>query len=363
MNVGIVTFHCSYNFGSALQTYALKRLIEKMGHVARVVDYRGRDFDAYRVMRLNSFPLVASSLLAYRRNCARRDSFEAFQRRWFDLTDRYTYEDERRMVELQDKFDCFVCGSDQIWNLDCTCGPVSPYFLEFAGEVRRVAYAPSLAHTSFQPEHFTEDDRQFIAAQLDRFSAISVREAVTVPLFQPLTNRTIETCLDPTLLLDREDYAPITNDEAISKGRYVFVYMLERNDAVNRQAERVARSLGARIEYVSKWPQRFGVASKNRYGIGPSEFLGLLAHAEAVVTNSFHATVFSLLFGVPFQTLATKNSGSRMHELLSEVGECSHLIEAETDGLPTAVNVGDMQMRLERLRDSSQLFLHQALME
>ncbi len=289
-------------------------------------------------------------------------AFERFQQERLNLTvNRFTHDNEKELAVLCDQFDCFVCGSDQIWNLDCTDGPVAPFFLSFAGDKRRIAYAPSLAHTSFRAENFTESDKKFIGGELDRFFALSVRESATVSLFQPLTRNTIEVCLDPTLLLDAEDYKEITNEAIVPEEKYVFVYMLEHNDELNRQAEHVARGLNAGIYYVSKWDQRFCVDAKNCYGIGPEEFLGLLKNASAVVTNSFHATVFSLLFGVPFQTIATRQSGSRMQELLDNLGESQHLIMGESSELPTAADRESLRSALGGLRHASMAFLHNAL--
>ena len=81
---------------------------------------------------------------------------------------------------MADKFDCFICGSDQIWNLDCTVGVVEPYFLSFAGSKRRVAYAPSLAHMSFKPENF---DRERVARLLSKFDYLNLSLHILTILF------------------------------------------------------------------------------------------------------------------------------------------------------------------------------------
>ena len=360
MNIGIITFHCSYNFGSAIQAFALRHQLEKMGNTTHVIDYRGADFEQYRPLRLGSARLLASSVLYLSKNMRRSKAFEKFFENNYGMTRRYSADSQSELGGLCDDFDCFVCGSDQIWNLDCTNGPVGPYFLDFAGDKRRVAYAPSLAHISFEPKHFTECDRKYIGEQLDKFSAISVREAATVGLFQPLTRNKIDVCLDPTLLLDDEDYKGVTAPVPV-EGPFVFAYTLEENPAVMRRAERVAREAGARVVYVSKRGMRLSVPSVNLYGIGPSEFLGLVAGAEAVVTNSFHATVFSLLFGTPFQTIATKSSGSRMSGLLESLGEASRLVEGDGEGMPSAVNRNAFADRLDALRKHSLAFLDWAL--
>ncbi len=362
MNIGIITFHCSYNFGSAIQTFALRRQLEIMGNTAHVIDYRGVDFEQYRLLRLGSARALASSVVSLSKNRRRSKSFEYFFQNYFSMTRRFTVDSQSELEGLRDDFDCFVCGSDQIWNLDCTGGPVGPYFLDFAGDRKRVAYAPSLAHASFAPENFTEHDREFIGEQLDRFGAISVREASTVGLFQPLTENKIDVCLDPTLLLGGEDYRGVIAPAPV-EGPFVFAYMLEENPAVMRQAEHVAHEAGARVAYVFRRGRRLSAPSVNLYGVGPSEFLCLVKSAEAVVTNSFHATVFSLIFGTPFQTIATRSSGSRMRELLETLGEAHHLIEGDTGEMPQAANQDALTDKLNGLRAHSLAFLDRALAE
>lgn len=360
MRIGLVTFHCSYNFGSALQTWALKHQLESMGHVVQVVDYRGRDFDQYKLLHFDSPKALASSLAFCGRNLRRSRAFESFIREQFNCTERYGVSDENRMGELASRFDCVVCGSDQIWNLDCTQGPVAPFFLAFAGPLRRVAYAPSLSHISFRQENFDAKAQERIASWLSRFSAISVREAATVSLFQRLTDIPIQTCIDPTLLLDADDYVSITKGNAIESGS-LFVYVLENNPTLITYAGQVAREMDIPIAYASKRTVDFGVPATNYYGIGPSEFLALVQKSAAVLTNSFHATVFSLLFEVPFQTFSTVKSGSRMKELLENLDAARHF----TDGLhietPVASPLSSITPKLATLRADSLAFLNQAL--
>ena len=363
MKIGIITFHCSYNFGSALQAWALYSVIQGMGHDPKIIDYRGRDFNQYKIIRVDTVRGFLGSIASLPKNIERKSSFESFLSAQFRMTPRYGADDLERMEsELPEQFDCFVCGSDQIWNLDCTGGPVAPFFLSFACERRRVAYAPSLSHTSFSQENFGPVQQEWVRDWLSDYFAISVREASTAPLFQPLASTQIDVCLDPTLLLDAHSYAPITSSVPEAAGT-LFVYMLERNDQLVAYAGRLAREMGVAVSYVSRHRIDFGVDARNYYGVGPSEFLGLIRDSAAVVTNSFHATVFSLLFGTPFQTFATEHSGSRMIELLSALDEDDHLFNGATFELPVPSDVVAMRPRLERLRASSRAFLCRALAE
>lgn len=363
MRIGIVTFHCAYNYGSALQAFALKTILEKMGHSVNVIDYRGADFEKYRIIRISSLRSIAESIVFLNKKIKCKKSFESFMKKNLCLTERFAEKQEADLSRLNSRFDCFICGSDQIWNLDCTSGPVSPFFLSFVipGK-KRIAYAPSLSHISFQPENFTNSDRDFIRKQLNQFNAISIREAATRSLFQALVDQPIETCIDPTLLLNSSEYKKLKRvpNEAVGR-RFLFVYMLEKNPLMIEYAESIANRLGLDILYSSKRNLGFSKDAINLYGMGPGEFLGCIDNAAAVITNSFHATVFSILFEKPFQVFLTSKSGSRIKELLENLGEEQHLVDGTKIEVPEAVDEASLSERLEALRDSSNKFLRGAL--
>ena len=345
-----------------MQVWSLKSYLEAARHEVNVIDYRGDDFKQYELVISDSPKSLISSILFYRKNQARARAFENFIDEYLAPTERYGVDAAaaERMESLANEFDCFICGSDQIWNLDCTNGPVPAYFLDFAGDRRRIAYAPSLSHASFKPENFSVADRERIASWLARFRAVSVREASTAHIFQPLCPTKIETCLDPTLLLDAAGYGRIMVDVPDARGT-LFVYMLEANQALIDYAGALARRMGLSVCYVSKKPLRFGVPARNYYGCGPREFLGLVRDADAVVTNSFHATVFSILFGTPFQTFGTQRSSSRMRELLDALDMGDRLVDGSAVAAPEPVDTARAAQLLAPMRASSEAFLADAL--
>lgn len=357
MHVGIITFHCSYNFGSALQAYALQTAISSIVDDVKIVDYRSRDFNQYHIIRPLRPWRIPGSVMNLGRLIDRKKAFRTFSDKYFRLTNRrYSYLHETRLFDLQDQFDAFVCGSDQIWNLDCTNGVVEPFFLSFAGSRRRIAYAPSLAHTSFKSEHF---DRKKVSALLGQFDFISVREEETLPLFQPLVEREIKVAVDPTLLLRAESYRDMVSKRT-QKESYIFVYLLRSCPELIESAEMMSEILNMKVYYISEhdFPIR---GAMNLFGLGPEGFLSLIAHAEVVLTNSFHATVFSILFHKPFRTFATDSSASRMRSLLGELeisDRCADGVDARPIG---GVDWDTVDLRLGRLRATSWDYLRGAL--
>lgn len=357
MQVGLITFHASYNFGSALQAFAMQAVIKSLGHEPAVVDYVCRDQKQYVLLspcHPRRAPRILKNLRAY---YGRKDAFERFAEVNFKLTKtRYSYKNEMALAELQDEFDCFVCGSDQIWNLDCTQGVVEPFFLSFAGDKRRVAYAPSLAHTEFKSENF---DKEKVARLLADFDDLSVREEETLPLFQPLVDKPIDVVLDPTLLLDAADYESIISEPLVKEG-YIFMYLLRECPELIASTAAMARETGKKVVYISE--KNLSIPnSVNLFGIGPSEFLSLIANADAVMANSFHAVVFSVLFHKPFRVFATDNSGARMRDLLGNLGIGERCIAGEDSSEIAEVDWDDVERRLEALRAHSMDYLRRAL--
>lgn len=356
MNVGIITFHCSYNFGSALQSFAMQEAVKHLGHSPALIDYRSKDFNQYALLSLGHPRATARFCVHPRVYLRRKASFRSFWDRYFNLTNQYSYRDEAALDELPSLFDCFICGSDQIWNLDCTGGVVGPFFLSFAGDKRRIAYAPSLAHTTFKPENF---NKEYVAGLLAQFDYLSVREEETVPLFQSLVDKPIKTVLDPTLLLNSENYAKMTSNKVL-EGDYIFMYLLRKCPELIESTVTMAGATGMKVVYISE--KNLDIPnSVNLFGVGPEEFVSLIAHASLILTNSFHATVFSVLFHKPFRVFATDKSGARMRDLLGNIGlfsRCNDTICAD-DIVPC--DWDDVDSRLDSLREHSWAYLRRAL--
>ncbi|MEK0226390.1 polysaccharide pyruvyl transferase family protein [Bifidobacterium mongoliense] len=371
MKIGIVTFHCAYNYGSVLQTWALKSYLEQHGHEVYVIDYRSRNFNQYRLLRFHNVKNLISDIAFLPRNIQRKSNFSDFQSKYLNLTDQ-RYEGKSAEADLRrdsSTFDAIICGSDQIWNLDATYGIVGPFFLSFADSgVRKIAYAPSIGHEHFQNNRFNDDAKQRLSELLNEFHAISVREASTAPLFQRLTDVPISITVDPTLLLDVDQYKSIeakTLPARLERGKYIFAYTLWQNESLRQFVDRLAVERHLTVVCCSKIPLHFRAHSMNLYGMSPTLFLSLIDHAEYVVSNSFHATVFSLIFHKPFITFSQRKSVSRMRDLLKELELTNHLVNDDYTGdkLPSGADYHRVDRMLKQLRMESEQFLDSALDE
>lgn len=359
--IGIITFHRSYNYGSALQAYALQKYINthNLGR-AEVIDYILKsNFEQYKLFHFSCYlknpRWLISDLVYLKRNSRRKRNFEKFVEQYIPLTIKQYFSSED-MKELNKQYDIFICGSDQIWNVECTNGVEPAYFLEFASnEKRKMAYAPSIAHLNF-----SEDVLSKMSAAIEGFKAISIREESNVEMLSQLTNQKVEIVLDPTLLLDSKDYEELFS--RVHKERYVFVYMLEYNKELVMYAVELAKRANLKIYYISKKNEQEYHDALNLYGISPAEFLEYLHDAEYVVTNSFHATVFSALFEKKFCTFKTLKSYSRMVDLLTKLGIEDRLYDAKFD-ISCEINYKVVNKKLQTLKQSSMSYLERNCLE
>lgn len=357
-NIGIITFHFAYNFGSNLQAYALKFLLENKGYNVKIINFiYEKDFKQYKLFRVNSYLKRPRSfiidILCYNRNKIRKNNFELFAKKYFNLTQKkyYNYKD---MKELNNEFDIFICGSDQIWNLDCTQGVEPAYFLKFANKDKlKIAYAPSLAHVKFTKNYDAD-----LKNAINDLDYISVREESTLPLIQPLTEKKVSVVLDPTLLLDQKDYELII-DQNKNESEYIFVYMLEYSVELVKYCNEFSSKKGIKVIYIAN--NKFsGIKGENAFGIGPDKFLKYIKEAKYVITNSFHATVFSIIFNKKFVTFTTKRSSSRMVDLLDNLG-IPERIYNENFNIDKDIDYDMVQKKLIDMRKTSLEYLSKAL--
>ncbi|BAQ32186.1 polysaccharide pyruvyl transferase family protein [Bifidobacterium scardovii] len=372
MRIGTITFHSAYNYGSALQAYALKEYLKSLGHDTHVIDYRGDDFDQYRLFATGDSQRLhraLSNIVFFPRNFKRYRNFEKFINQHLDITpNRYQGKNaEEELKKDASSFDALICGSDQIWNLDCTRGIVGPFFLDFAAPgCKKIAYAPSLAQTHFKSEFFNSSVKSQLSSLLDDFNSLSVREANTVSLFQPLTKNPINVVVDPTLLLEKSQYTSIETDNLPSKIRnkkFIFAYTLWPNNSMRKYVDNLARRHNLIIVYISRKAINYSSPSINLFGISPSMFLKLIDDAEYVVSNSFHATVFSILFEKKFITYGKDKATSRMAYLLSELHISDHLVNDQFESAfdPISADWDSVQKKLSEMRIYSIHYLKEAL--
>ena len=329
--IGILTLHHSYNCGSMLQAFALQETLERMGHEVRVINFSNEgQARLYSVLeRPTSLKRIAKDVLLAPRAGRIRRNFAAYER---FMTEHLHLDGPvvRRREELDDAgYDAVVAGSDQVWNVTIEDGD-DAYFLPWVTRARRVAYAPSFGARS--PARFARDPRVH-ADWLRRFDALSVRERNGRRWIRELIGVDAPVLLDPTLLLDAGDYAPLEHRPPGLPGEYLFYYAPSYSRPINRFVAAVARRHGLAV--IAFNAKTFHVKGMALTGFrlpaveSPAVYLALIRGAAAVVTTSFHGTVFSTIYRRPFWTV--KNGGmyhddDRVLTLLEALGLRDRLV-------------------------------------
>lgn len=331
MKIGIVTFFCVPNYGAMLQAYALWKYLEGRGHEVEFIDC------AFGNTR--RIPLWKCFVARHLHNCIDtiRKKLKLYVR--FDIvhfSDAYPRTKRFKVIAdleiISNKYNAIIVGSDQMWNPAWCAGQYLPIvMLDFAGEgVKRMAYAASFGTTEWPHKH----DAELAGKLLRKFDGISVREESGVEFVHRLSGRDdAKWHLDPTLLPEAQFYTALMSNLKNSKQRYIFSYILDEwaddNDIVN-VIEAVKSARGVDSVLTDRIDVRGVLAPvckllKVQKKVSVSEWLSLIANADFVITNSFHGTVFSLLFHKPFVTFPVKGILSGMNERLQSLLRLVHL--------------------------------------
>lgn len=370
MNVGIVTIHNHFNYGAVLQAYALNRVVRDMGHSCRTINCSmdpGHGRLQEKTGRPGAYVTKAYNLLNWLANKRNSQRFLRFIHEQIPLSDiEYSHLDQMEKEPLP--FDVFITGSDQVWRprfLDRDMGVI--YHLGFVspGKARLVSYAPS-----FGVKDIPSDYSERIAGYLKRYHHLSVREIRGQQIIKEISGREAHLVLDPTLLLTEREYDDILEKPGISGG-YILVYPMELGDnmAFYRLVEQTAIQTGLPVvcvmplNYDFRWLK---LADKVLLDAGPCEFLGLIKHATIVCTNSFHGTVFSILFRKSFIGIPHTISNSRLQTLLELVDLQSRQLtdlvpETIKAAIDTEIDYETLGCKLRKHVDDSVSYLKTAL--
>lgn len=323
MKIGILTFHFACNYGAVLQCYALQRYLTEAGHEVSVVDYRPRSVaDGYRWFDIRRFwgstparlwRKTTSELKVVGSRRRRYAAFDSFVSASLNLTTHVN--DPASMSALADDFDLIIAGSDQIWNSRLTDG-IDPIYW---GAFERNQGTSMISYAASMEDGFTKETADAVSSLLSAFDALSVREASLKDALEPyLCGRKVSTVVDPTLLLNGEQWSSLASEPLITEP-YLLFYQVRRSEPARDAAIELARRKGLRPVFISAKPELEN--SPEVAEASPEQFVSLFKNASFVVTTSFHGTVFSLIFEKDFICMPVQDGrNSRQENLLSDVG-------------------------------------------
>ncbi|MGN0470458.1 MAG: polysaccharide pyruvyl transferase family protein [Acutalibacteraceae bacterium] len=345
MKIGIITFQLAWNCGAVLQCAALQRMLESSGYEVCVINYCPKYKD-YRYKKYQNPFLVAlgayksnkqlslikrsikaiksagRAILNYNPKSGRikqKKDFAQFCENFLNLTREY-----KSLEELKadpPKCDVYISGSDQLWNPNLTNEKLDgAYFLDFGDDtIIKASYAVSACELDVQKNKESLEDL------LENLDYISLREDEKKSELETLVSKNISICIDPTLLLDAEQYADMESDKVNIEEPYLLVYALDNpgsDEPLFKTVKNLSEQRNLKIKVISgphKWPYAID-GYQPRDGISPQEFLSYIKNADVVVTNSFHATAFSIIYRKEFYVLTTQGRGARLVELLNKIG-------------------------------------------
>ncbi len=330
--IGILTFYWADDYGAMLQTYALRRFIEKSGLETEVIPYAPLRLTG----RYHIVPITASirgKELRYYFNCwlfirnlllgasfyKRKKNMREFRRNYLTKESAVKHAEK---ISLE-KFSCVFVGSDQVWNPKITIGFDDAYLgrMESKKGCRLVAYGASFGGARLPERECAE----LIEAVRENFAEISLREKGAADFMSRCLNRSTVNVLDPTLLLDREEWERIARKP--EEEDYILLYDTEENRQMTEYIHELAETFHKKVIQVS-----MPVSLKHEPGVrlkvsgGPAEFLGYVQNAWCVVTNSFHGTVFSILMEKQFLVFAHSERNERMESLLKKLDMETRLV-------------------------------------
>lgn len=359
MKIGIITFHFPVNYGAMIQAYAMQEHLRMMGHEVFIIDYAPdyhmKTYTGKRTWRWclrggnrSEIPERFLSMFFDGIRRKRNANFMNFMKKHFKL---YPYSPDDNMSF----FDCILLGSDQIWNQQITNNSFDGPYYGDGFKCRVFSYA-----ASNRSKELNESEKQQYRAKLKQLYSIGVREIQLQKLLQPLTDKKVYLNVDPTLLASPIVYDSLDLRKPM-KEKYVVVYELANHKNVQRMAESYAKKIGAKVVILINDTSPL-YSKKFDQLANPEKFLAYIKNAECVFTTSFHGTALSLVFKKNFYSIRQRTSADlRLESILSQVDMMDRFIEMDDTPSVKHICFSDVDIKLEKLRASSQWYLEHAI--
>ena len=356
MKIGILTFHSANNFGAVLQAYALQKTLEYLHQDVEIINYNNKSIaNSYKILsRPYSVKSIIKAVLKivskYR---IQNNKFMNFRIEYLKLSKEYDDIELKKSSEYQ----CIIVGSDQVWNTSLTLNDSIYFLLDFPDDILKIGYGISLGTTNI-----TGIQENLIRRGLNIFDWIGVRENSAKNCLENLCNKKIFNVLDPTLIVDRSVWNRFLNKNTNKK--YLLVYRMTYNPMIDQLVTEIAKRKSLEIFTVATYCKiDFNSNGKRLFGLGPIDFLNLVYNATFVVTDSFHGTIFSILFSKPFYAVSHDTYGSRTEDLLDLLDLKNRFITNNSmiDNFDNTIDYKSVSNLIEKYKFSSIKFLMEAL--
>ena len=380
--VGISTVYTGFNYGSSLQAYASKIYLSNMGYEVELLSHKegivkGRDIRLNKIagMFFRTFwrpNLFKKTFLTYKNSLSKEIDIETKEEflKFYDQKlkpSKYSWKELKEYGKQKETVAC-ICGSDQIWN--ATNVYIDPiFYLRFAPQYKRIAYAPSFGKDSI-PKY----NQRVMGKYIADVPYISVREEQGIKIVKELINREVPSVVDPTLLLNKEEWENQIENTITKPERYILVYFLDKpSERALSYIRTLQKQSNLPLVVIPYKYQEFGEFKDVKFkNAGPEQFLDLVKHSSFVCTDSFHGMIFSANFNIPFYIFkrnygTAADQSSRIVSILNKLGLQDRFIskiskpkEVELTNVNLMMDFTEANQLLEIERTKSKQYLQEA---
>lgn len=320
MKVYTVTFNSNVNFGAKLQAYALARFLNNQNDIeCEILNYKYPGWDtswrlfpkpkSFRDLLKNLyFALHVKDVIEIKK---KHRILRKFVSDYMPVA-KEEY-DRKKLLQSPPVADAFVCGSDQVWNLTRTLD--LSFFLDFVkkGTAKKLSYAASMA------EPWTQEDIDIVKPWLNEFDGLSIREEGNLPqLREILPDKNPIVVCDPVFLLSKQEWESFSSTQLCPQEPYIFCYFIGMVPLATETVAEIRKRLGLKVVYLqlNLNTRDYFHSDKKIIAANPKDFVGLVRNASFVITNSFHASAFSLMFKKDFTFVPKKKDNERVISLV-----------------------------------------------
>lgn len=344
--IGILTFHKTLNYGAVLQAYALKTIIQSFNVSCDIINYTypalNKNFRIFNKLHFRYKNVINNIFFVPKLKNLFRKFINDF------LVDMKSIK-KKDLIFLNDIYDIFITGSDQVWNGEVTEHDNS-FLLDFVKDSNKInSYAASFGVTQL-----TDTDIKNYPKLLNRFKNISVREQQGIEIIKFLIGREdVVKTLDPTFLLTIDQWKKLINKETTRQDTVV-MYLMGKNLDLISFAKKLAKDKNCKLIILRNTPRKYDKTIENIF-VTPEQWLEYIYNAKYVVTNSFHGLAFSIIFNKTFFTgfVSTNNRNSRLENLLNLTNLRNRLIDNIENNYDKSIDWDSVNKIIDKERKKS----------
>lgn len=369
--IAIMTFSRAHNYGSILQAYALQKYItENYDCECDIIDFSNQNqTEMYSVFKKNnSIKNIIKNIIGF---CfypimnREFNDFENFINKNLKFSKKQ-YKNSNEMDELNEIYDIFISGSDQVWNIKCRDAD-DAYFLNYVHDKKKIAYAPSFGA---QDINTCSNEPEKYKKYLNDFDCLSIRENNGKKWIKNLIGKEVPVLIDPTMFYKKEEWYNLMSEPFIKKP-YILYYSFHFTQEVNKAVKKISRKLGLPVVILSAHAWIYNTCSLYGFSLAkhssPAEFLRLINDATIVLSNSFHGTVFSAIYEKNFWFLygsIQDPTDDRALTLVKQIGIEDRILkleEIDNCNFNVMPNYEEVDKKLNNLRKDAFDYLNRSI--